>query len=58
MVPVGRKLRFYSAVTDHELIVEECGLKVIVPAEVIMPVESQYELAAQGLWGGNFEQAC
>ena len=51
MTPVGRKFSWYSATTDHELTVEECGLSVIVPAEV----ESEYELAAQGLWGGKFE---
>ena len=52
---VERKICIYSATTDHELIVEECGLKVIFPSEVIMPVESEYEVAVQGLWGGNFE---
>ena len=55
MMSVGRKVRLYSATTDHELIIEKCGLKIIVPAKVIMPIESEYEVAAQGLWGGNFE---
>ena len=54
-MPVGRKVCLYSATTDHELIIEECGLKIIIPAEVIVPVVSEYEVAAQGLWGGNFE---
>ena len=56
MVTVGKKLCLYSAHTDHELILEECGLRLFIPAHVIMPIESVYKVAAQGLWGaGKFE---
>ena len=55
MVTVGKKLCLYNAHTNHELIVEQCGLRLVIPAEVIIPVESVYEVAAQGLWGGKFE---
>ena len=56
MVTVGKKLCLYSAHTDHELILEECGLRLFIPAHVIMPIESVYEVAARGLWGaGKFE---
>ena len=56
MITVGMKLCVYDAQTDHELILEECGLKIIIPAEVITPVDSTYKVAAQGLWGaGKFE---
>ena len=54
MVTVGKKLCLYNAHTNHELIVEQCGLRLVIPAEVITPVESIYEVAAQGLWGGTF----
>ena len=56
MVTVGKKLCLYSAHTDHELILEECGLRLVIPAQVIMPIESEYEVAVQGLWGaGKFQ---
>lgn len=32
---------------------KECGLKVFIPEAVITPVESVYQTAAQGLWGGE-----
>ena len=56
MVTVGKKLCLYNACTEHELILEQCGLRLVIPGEVIIPVESIYEVAAQGLWGlGKFE---
>ena len=56
MVTIGKKLHLYNAHTDHEIILEECGLRLLIPAHVITPIESVYEVAAQGLWGaGKFE---
>ena len=56
MVTVGKKLCLYNAHTEHELILEQCGLRLVIPEEVITPIESIYEIAAQGLWGlGKFE---
>ena len=56
MVTVGKKLCQYDAQIEHELILEECGLRLVIPREVITPVESIYKVAAQGLWGtGKFE---
>ena len=57
MVTVGKNVCFYKADSDHELKIEECGLRLIIPAEVIKPTEfvHEYEVAAQGLWGGKFE---
>ena len=56
MVTVGKKLCLYNTHTEHELILEECGLKLVIPGEVITPIESICEVAAQGLWGlGKFE---
>ena len=56
MVTVGKKLCLYNAHTEHELILEQCGLRLVIPGEVITPIESIYEVAAQGLWGlGKFE---
>ena len=54
MVTVGKKICLYNADSDHELTVDECGLRLIIPAMVIKPTESVYEVAAQGLWGGKF----
>ena len=48
------KLCLYNAHTEHELQLKECGLKVFIPEAVITPVESVYQIAAQGLWGGEF----
>jgi len=47
------KVCLYNAHTEHELQLEECGLKVFIPEAVITPVESVYQIAAQGLWGGE-----
>lgn len=54
MVTIGKKLCLYNAHTKHELIMEQCGLRLVIPADVITPVESIFEVAAQGLWGGTF----
>ena len=54
MVTVGKKICLYNANSEHELTVDECGLRLIIPAMVIKPTESVYEVAAQGLWGGKF----
>ena len=55
MMTVGKKLCLFNAHTEHELILEECGLRLVIPGEVIIPIESVYEVAAQGLWGtGKF----
>ena len=55
IVTVGKNVCFYKADSDHELKIDECGLRLIIPAEVIKPKEFVYEVAAQGLWGGKFE---
>ena len=59
MMTVGKKVCLYKTDSDHELTVDECGLRLIIPAEVIKPTEfvDEYEVAAQGLWGtgGKFE---
>ena len=56
MVTVGKKLYEYDAQIEHELILEECGLRLVIPREVITPIDSVYKVAAQGLWGtGKFE---
>ena len=53
MRTVGKKLCLFNALTEHELILEQCGLRLVIPGEVIIPVESIYEVAAQGLWGAG-----
>ena len=56
MVTVGKKLHQYNAHFEHELILEECGLRLAIPKEVITPIKSAYKVACQGLWGsGKFE---
>ena len=53
MVTVGKKLCLYNTHTEHELVLEQCELKLVIPGEVIIPIESVYEIAAQGLWGAG-----
>ena len=53
MVTVGKKLYQYDAHIEHTLILEECGLRLVIPKEVITPLESVYKVAAQGLWGAD-----
>ena len=57
IVTVGKNVCFYKADSGHELKIEECGLRLIIPAKVIKPTKfvHEYEVAAQGLWGGKFE---
>ena len=55
MVTVGKMLCLYNAHTEHELVLEQCELKIVIPGKVIIPIESVYEIAAQGLWvAGKF----
>ena len=46
---VGKTVYQYDAHIQHELILDECGLKLFIPREVITPVESIYKVSAQGL---------
>ena len=55
MVIVGKNYSKFSAAADQQLLVEECGLKILIPAQVITPVDASYEITANGLWGGKFE---
>ena len=32
---------------------EQCGLRLVIPGEVITPIESIYEVAAQGVWSAG-----
>ena len=52
MVIVGKKYSKFNAAEDQQLSVEECGLKILMPAQV---VDGSYEITANGLWGGKFE---
>ena len=45
----------FSAAKDQQLSVEECGLKIVIPAQDVRPVDASYEISANGLWGGKFE---
>ena len=55
MLTVGKKVCLYNAHSKHELQLKECGLKLSLPEGIISPAESAvYEVAAQGLWGGEF----
>ena len=51
MLIVGKKVCQCYANTENIVSVEDCGLTLIIPAEVIIPAESSYEVTAQGLWG-------
>ena len=53
MVTVGKKICLYNANTQHELVLEQCELKIVIPGEVNIPIESVYEIAAQSLWGAG-----
>ena len=55
MVIVGKNYSKFSAAEDQQLSVEECGLKILIPAQVITPVDASYEITANGLWGDKFE---
>ena len=52
---VGKSYLELSAAKNQELSVKECGLKILIPAQVITPVDASYEITAKGLWGGEFE---
>ena len=49
MAIVGKKVYQNDAHFEHKLILEECGLKLLIPREVITPIESVYKGADQGL---------
>ena len=53
MVTVGKKLYQYDAHIEQTLILEVCGLRLVIPREVITSIESVYKVAAQGLWGAD-----
>ena len=55
MMIVGKSYCKHSAAEDQQLLVEKCGLKVLIPKQVITPVDASYEITANGLWGGKFE---
>ena len=55
MLIVGEKNSKYSADKDQQFSLNEYGLNILIPAEVITPVESMYDVTAKGLWGGSFE---
>ena len=55
MIRVGKNCSKFIAAKDQELSVEECGLNILIPTEVITPIEASYEITAKGLWGGKFE---
>ena len=55
MVIVGENYSKFSAAKDQQLSVEECGLNILIPAQVISPVDTLYEISANGLWGEKFE---
>ena len=52
---VGERCSKFSAANDQQLSVEECGLNILIPAQVITPVDASYEISANGLWSGKFE---
>ena len=52
---VGKNCYKYSAIEDQRLSVKECGLKLLIPAQVITPVDALYEITVNGLWCGKFE---
>ena len=54
MVIVGENYSNFSAAKDQQLSVEECGLNILIPAQVITPVDASYEITANGLWGGKY----
>ena len=44
MLIVGKNYSKFSAAKDHQLSVEECGLKLLIPTEAITPwpVDASY----------------
>ena len=55
MIIIGKNYSKFSAANDQQLSVEKCGLNIIIPTDVITPIEASYEITANGLWGGKFE---
>ena len=61
MVTIGKKLCLHNAYTEHELILEECGLRLVIPGDIITTIESIYKVATQGLLGAgkfDFPEGC
>ena len=52
---VGKNYSKVSAAKDQQLSVKECGLKFLIPAQVITPVDTSYEITINGLWSSKFE---
>ena len=55
MVIVGENYSKFSATKDQQLSVKECGLKVLIPAQIITPVDALYKISATGLWDEKLE---
>ena len=56
MITLGRKLCMFDTKSSHELHLEELGLMLSLPDGLYSPKDcTVYEVAAQGLWGGDFE---
>jgi hypothetical protein len=55
MLTITKCVNLYSAVSEHELSLVYCGLKLSIPKAVITPEESIYEVAVEGLWGKGFK---
>ena len=49
MIIVGKNYLKFSAVSNKQLSVEECGFNIIIPPEVTKPREASYEITADGL---------
>ena len=50
---VGKNYSKFSDAKDQQLLLEECGLKILIPAQVITPVNAK--ITANGLWSDKFE---
>ena len=55
MTIVGKSCSKYSDTKDQQLSVKKCGLKLLIPAQVMIPVDASHKITANGLWGGIFE---
>ena len=52
---VGKNSSQFSASKNQQLSLKECGLKILIPAQIFTPVNASYEITATALWGGKFE---
>ena len=55
MMIIRKNYSKFSATKDQQLSIEKCGLNILIPTDVITPIEASYEITANGLWGGKFE---